>query len=219
MIGNEILSNSLHIISQIFLIPVIIVLLIFIVYATITLGSLIYEYYHRKEMKVSEIEFFVKSLNNFKQPHEIKDLLKTIQMPKENERLILNLIGNSEISFKSAEALARSFIEKKELDAAKIIEKTDIVTRLGPTLGLMGTLIPLGPGLAALGAGDIRGLSEAIIIAFDTTVIGLAAGGIAYTISKIRRRWYEESISNLYIIAESVLEMMKNAQKKENIDK
>jgi len=73
-------------------------------------------------MKVLEIEFFEKSLNDFKKPHEIKDLLKTIQMPKENKRLILNLIGNSEISSKSAEALARSFI-KKNLMLQKLLKK------------------------------------------------------------------------------------------------
>lgn len=218
MLGNEILSNVMHTISQGLLIPVIIALLIFIVYATITLGSLIYEYYHRKEMKASEIEFFVKSIHTLKKPEEILDLLKTIKIPKTHEKLILDLVNSSKIGVESREALARNLIEKKELKTAKILEKTDIVTRLGPTLGLMGTLIPLGPGLAALGAGDIQGLSEAIIIAFDTTVIGLAAGGIAYIISKIRRRWYEECISNLYILAESVLEVIKNASKKKDVD-
>jgi biopolymer transport protein ExbB/TolQ len=87
-----------------------------------------------------------------------------------------------------------------------------MVTRLGPTLGLMGTLIPMGPGLAALGNGDIQGLSQAIIIAFDTTVVGLAAGGVAYVISKIRRRWYEENLSNIETLTEAVLEVLNNAK-------
>ena len=90
------------------------------------------------------------------------------------------------------------------------------MTRLGPTLGLMGTLIPMGPGLAALGGGDIQGLADAIVIAFDTTVVGLAAGGVAYVISKIRRRWYEEDISNLETLMESVLEVLKKCS--ENVD-
>jgi biopolymer transport protein ExbB/TolQ len=73
----------------------------------------------------------------------------------------------------------------------------------------MGTLIPMGPGLAALGAGDIHSLANAIIIAFDTTVVGLAAGGICYVISKVRRRWYEEQMSTLDVLMESVLEALK----------
>jgi biopolymer transport protein ExbB/TolQ len=113
----------------------------------------------------------------------------------------------------SREALARKLVENEEIKAMKGIEKTDIVTRLGPTLGLMGTLIPMGPGLAALGSGDINTLAQAIIIAFDTTVVGLAAGGIAYVVSKVRRRWYEEYISNLDTLVDSVLEVMKNGEK------
>ena len=113
----------------------------------------------------------------------------------------------------SREALARKLVENEEIKAMKGIEKTDIVTRLGPTLGLMGTLIPMGPGLAALGSGDINTLAQAIIIAFDTTVVGLAAGGIAYVVSKVRRRWYEEYISNLDTLVDSVLEVMKHGEK------
>ena len=48
--------------------------------------------------------------------------------------------------------------------------------QLGPILGLLGTLIPLGPGLAALGSGDIVTLAEALTVAFDTTVTGLLIG-------------------------------------------
>ena len=52
--------------------------------------------------------------------------------------------------------------------------------QLGPILGLLGTLIPLGPGLAALGSGDIVTLVEALTVAFDTTVTGLVIGVLAY---------------------------------------
>ncbi len=76
----------------------------------------------------------------------------------------------------------------------------------------MGTLIPMGPGLAALGGGDVNTLAQAIIIAFNTTVVGLAAGGIAYFISKVRRRWYEEYLSNLDALCESALEVMDHAK-------
>ncbi len=71
----------------------------------------------------------------------------------------------------------------------------------------------MGPGLAVLGAGDINGLAQAIIIAFDTTVVGLAAGGIAYVISKVRKRWYEDNLTTLETITESVLEVLNNASK------
>lgn len=73
----------------------------------------------------------------------------------------------------------------------KRIERSDFVTRLGPMLGLMGTLIPLGPGLAALGQGNFMQLTQAITVAFDTTVLGLLIGMLGFVSGRLRRRWYE----------------------------
>ncbi|UEX77594.1 MotA/TolQ/ExbB proton channel family protein [Spiribacter halobius] len=75
--------------------------------------------------------------------------------------------------------------------ARRRIERVDLVARLAPMLGLMGTLIPLGPGLAALGRGELDVLATAVTVAFDTTVVGLLAGAIAFVIGRLRRRWYE----------------------------
>lgn len=71
------------------------------------------------------------------------------------------------------------------------VERADFITRLGPMLGLMGTLIPLGPGLAALGQGQFLQLTSAITIAFDTTVLGLLVGVVGFVIARLRRRWYD----------------------------
>ncbi|WP_292415082.1 MULTISPECIES: MotA/TolQ/ExbB proton channel family protein [unclassified Methylophaga] len=77
------------------------------------------------------------------------------------------------------------------------IERADFITRLAPMLGLMGTLIPLGPGLAALGEGQLKILTTAMIVAFDTTVIGLLAGMIGFVIGRMRRRWYDAALTQL----------------------
>jgi biopolymer transport protein ExbB/TolQ len=77
------------------------------------------------------------------------------------------------------------------------IERADFITRLAPMLGLMGTLIPLGPGLAALGEGELRVLTTAMTVAFDTTVIGLLAGMIGFVLGRLRRRWYDQALSEL----------------------
>ena len=77
------------------------------------------------------------------------------------------------------------------------IERADFIPRLAPMLGLMGTLIPLGPGLAALGEGQLSILTTAMTVAFDTTVIGLLAGMIGFVIGRMRRRWYDAAISQL----------------------
>ena len=79
--------------------------------------------------------------------------------------------------------------------AKKRIDRADFITRLAPMLGLMGTLIPLGPGLAALGDGDVKILSSAMSVAFDTTVLGLLAGMTGFIISRLRKRWYDKALS------------------------
>lgn len=79
----------------------------------------------------------------------------------------------------------------------KRIERADFITRIAPMLGLMGTLIPLGPGLSALGSGDISILTTAMTVAFDTTIIGLLAGVIGFVLGRMRRRWYDNAIEGL----------------------
>ena len=79
----------------------------------------------------------------------------------------------------------------------KRIERADLLTRVAPMLGLMGTLIPLGPGLAGLGQGELSLLTGAIQVAFDTTVIGLLVGVIGFVLGRLRRRWYDQLLNQL----------------------
>ncbi len=210
--GSEMLSSALHVISQSLLIPVIVGLLAFMLYAIISFGGLISEYTNRIRISTEEIEKIISDFANYGTAEGIKEVMDKSSVPTGYKNIINKIASHPEMGSKSREALARKLIEKEEAMAAKSLEKTDIVTRLGPTLGLMGTLIPMGPGLAALGSGDINTLANAIIIAFDTTVVGLAAGGIAYVISKVRRRWYEEYLSNLDALCEAALEVMAHAK-------
>lgn len=79
------------------------------------------------------------------------------------------------------------------------IERADFITRIAPMLGLMGTLIPLGPGLAALGEGELTILTTAMTVAFDTTVIGLLAGIMGFVLGRMRRRWYDAAMETFAI--------------------
>ncbi len=81
--------------------------------------------------------------------------------------------------------------------ASQRVERTDFITRIAPMLGLMGTLIPLGPGLSALGEGNLSVLTTAMSVAFDTTVLGLLVGIIGFVLGRLRRRWYEETLSQI----------------------
>ena len=88
-------------------------------------------------------------------------------------------------------------IEAMERYGRRRIERADVLARVAPMLGLMGTLIPLGPGIAALSRGEFEVLARAVSVAFDTTVIGLAVGIVGFVIGRLRRRWYDRVLAEL----------------------
>jgi biopolymer transport protein ExbB/TolQ len=84
-----------------------------------------------------------------------------------------------------------------ELAVQRTLERTRILVRAGPALGLMGTLIPLAPGLAALGRGDVSELAGDLRTAFAATTVGLLVGTVAFAITLIRTRMYSEDLADL----------------------
>jgi biopolymer transport protein ExbB/TolQ len=84
-----------------------------------------------------------------------------------------------------------------ELAAQRRLDRTRLLVRAGPAIGLMGTLIPLAPGLAALGRGDVASLAADLRTAFAATVIGLLVGTIAYALTLTRTRMYTEDLTAL----------------------
>ena len=213
--GSEILSNLLYLIAQSLLIPVIIVLLIFIIYAVLSLGGFITEKFSRNKFDVDKVEKLIRAISKSSNPEEMKESVNDSELPLNQKKVLLKIISNYDIDPKSRRALATKLIEEEELQYANITQKTDILVRLGPTIGLMGTLIPLGPGLAALGTGDINKLGQALTVAFDTTITGLAAGSIGFIISRYRQKWYGDELSILEAIVESTLEVLENNATKE----
>lgn len=207
--GSEMLTSALNIISQSLQIPVIILLIIFVIFAVLTLGGLISEYTSRKKVSLDVLEKLVYSISNANSIEDIKEIIKTARIPDSQKIMLAKILRSNSLTKYSRESLARKIIESEENDMNKSLEKTDIVTKIGPTLGLMGTLIPMGPGLAALGSGDVNTLASAIIVAFDTTVVGIGAGAVAYFVSKIRRRWYEEYLSNVDVLTDAILDKLK----------
>ena len=207
--GSEVLTSTLNMISQSLQIPVIIFLIIFAIFAVITLGGLIAEYTSRRKISMNSLEKIIYSISNAGSSEEIKNIIKNSKMYESQKSVLIKILRADSLSSESRETLARKLIENEENKFSKKIEKTDIVTRIGPTLGLMGTLIPMGPGLAALGAGDVNTLANAIIVAFDTTVVGIGSGAVAYVVSKIRRRWYEEYLSDLDALSDALLDKLK----------
>jgi len=93
-----------------------------------------------------------------------------------------------------------------EIEIAAVLSKMSLGIRLGPMFGLMGTLIPLGPALIGLSTGDIQEMAQNLVVAFSTTVLGLAIGAVFYIISQIRRKWYSADMNNIEFITDLMIE-------------
>lgn len=77
-----------------------------------------------------------------------------------------------------------------------------LLVRVGPSLGLIGTLIPMGTALAALSTGNLEAMSGQMIVAFTTTIIGIACGTVAFVIATVRQAWVNETIREQRFVAE-----------------
>jgi biopolymer transport protein ExbB/TolQ len=84
-----------------------------------------------------------------------------------------------------------------ELQIQRRLDRTRMLVRAGPAIGLMGTLIPLAPGLAALGDGDFERLAGDLRTAFAATVVGILVGTAAFALTLIRTRLYTEDLAGL----------------------
>lgn len=93
-------------------------------------------------------------------------------------------------------------IQACDAETSKEIERTRTMVRIGPMLGLMGTLIPMGPALLALTHGDVDTLASSLIYAFGTTILGLLVGAIAYVVTTIRQQWYDRDMEDIRYICE-----------------
>jgi biopolymer transport protein ExbB/TolQ len=87
-----------------------------------------------------------------------------------------------------------------DLGSLQRLERTRLLVRAGPALGLMGTLIPLSPALSGLASGNITQLTDNLRVAFSVTVLGLLIGVIAFGISLVRDRMYAQDLSDVEFI-------------------
>jgi biopolymer transport protein ExbB/TolQ len=76
--------------------------------------------------------------------------------------------------------------------------------KVGPSLGLLGTLIPMGTSLASLATGNLEAMAGQMVVAFTTTIIGLSTGTLAYVIAAVRQGWVTESIREQRFLAERI---------------
>ncbi|MDR3038330.1 MAG: MotA/TolQ/ExbB proton channel family protein [Candidatus Adiutrix sp.] len=87
--------------------------------------------------------------------------------------------------------------------AYKRLDYLRVLVRVGPSTGLIATLIPMSTGLAALSQGDMSRLSADMVVAFTATVVGLAVGVTAFVLYSVRSRWAENDLEVLELVMDS----------------
>ena len=187
--------------------PVKVVLIALLIISLIMVGGLIAEFFQRKYLRVKAASVIDAIKKGNQDPETI---IKNSSLLIKQKRLLLELTIHRNLSNEMKENFAISLLDNYTQNLDYIIKRSDLIIKLGPTFGLLGTLIPLGPGIIALAGGDTVTLSNSLLAAFDTTVIGLIAAAICTVISLIRRRWYSKDKVMLTLIMEAILEVEKN---------
>ena len=184
----ELLSELMKIllaISNSLLYPVLILLIILTALCFASIGGLLSEY--SKRSKQMDEKFLKGHLSTF-----YEAMNKVLLDYRENENLCTIKI--------------EKLLQDYETGMMGGLGRNRLLIRIGPMLGLMGTLIPLGPALLGLSAGNMEQLANNLVIAFTSTVVGLLVGAVALVVTTLRRRWYKEDMDDMAYMAEILME-------------
>lgn len=202
------MNRIIHTISSVMEKPVIALLILFIVVTAVMVGFLLAEFFtEHRHLKIT-LPALLDQLKNEEEDRE-KVIQGAVLFPRQKEKL-LEILRHPDYSDFMRESLAVRLLREEQEYYDRRILLSDMIAKIAPILGLLGTLIPLGPGIIALGQGDTATLSTSLLTAFDTTVVGLICAGVAMVISAIRKLWYGNYISILETLMESILELEKN---------
>ena len=202
--GDSSLKEGMHLITSSLETPAIIILILAVILVLFQLGSAIVEFFVERFKKKPLVTKILEDMSG-KSPTEKEALIKNNPFQVKQKIVFLRMIRNLHLPPDEQRLLATQLLTSEESRISKRLMMTDIIARIAPMFGLMSTLIPLGPGLIALGQGDTHALADSLLTAFDATIAGLAAAGIAFIISKIRKRWYQSDIVTLESILEGVI--------------
>ncbi|MDO5681008.1 MAG: MotA/TolQ/ExbB proton channel family protein [Pelistega sp.] len=84
-----------------------------------------------------------------------------------------------------------------ELWIMKRLEWLRITSRNTPMLGLIATMIPMGPALLALTQQNTQAVGENMVVAFSSVIIALVGSCLSFLVLTIRRRWLLEELRQI----------------------
>ncbi len=196
---NEV-TKILYWISTGLLVPTIILLLIFFLRALVLIGTF-YGMYIQKLKFNKEFNTILDTLDK----NNVKSVLSHV---KSDNKLLISIFFKRIWNIKNTPLHFDKLLNDFEVACQKDLSGSQTLAKLGPVLGLMGTLIPMGPALVGLAAGDIESMAANMQVAFATTVIGLLIGAVGFIVMQVKRRWFASDISNF----EFVIELLKQTE-------
>ena len=198
------IDEVLHAIGQNLRLPCLAILLLLMAISVWQAGDLLAETLLRRRRPRCDVPALLRAIRG--SGEGLDALLQGSGLPPRHREALRQLAAARELPRTSLTALAQRLLATEEARCGRITAVTDTAARLGPMFGLLGTLIPLGPGIVALGQGDTAVLAASMGTAFDTTIAGLISAAVCLVISGIRRRWYDDDLVSLETAMDCVLE-------------
>ena len=190
----NIISDILYWISTGLLVPVIVLLIVLFGRALLLVGSFYGQY-----LSIRKTEALLRNELNALTPATVTEL--AAKLPEKSSSFVISYIRQV-LEAHDSPAQVQRLLANFEIAADKDLAISKTLTKLGPILGLMGTLIPMGPALAGLASGDIASMAYNMQIAFATTVVGLVAGAVGVLPQQVKQRWYLQDMTNLEFLSE-----------------
>ena len=195
------ISEILFWVANSLLIPDIIALLLLFVRSLLLVGSF-YNHLITKQKNDKLLNDLIQNLSA-----EKVENLKSILPQKDNSLYIKYL--RKLLSREPSEAYSEYLISNFETEADKDLSISKILAKIGPVLGLIGTLIAMSPALVNLSSGDVSGMAYNMQIVFATTVIGLVVSMAGLITLQFKQRWYSQESNHLFYISQILIEKSK----------
>lgn len=190
----DLIAQALYWISSGLLIPTIVLLLLFLAQGLFVVGGFYGLYAHRMAYEKS-VKPALRELS--------ADNAATVLAPDHIRRTgLVNFYLGHLLAAAHNPVKAEKVLADFEMACEKDLAGVKTLAKIGPMLGLMGTLIPMGPALVGLASGDMASLAQNMQVAFATTVVGLLVGAIGFFCNQIKTRWYASDLADLeYVYA------------------
>ncbi|MDM4762868.1 MotA/TolQ/ExbB proton channel family protein [Galbitalea sp. SE-J8] len=186
--------------------PVVVVTLVALAWTIIELGAFVTELVRRRGRRLDRVAAAADRARNELDGGDPDAARRVVEPVARTESMrsaldaIVQTVGSTPRGT-AAEARVAKQLADFDFGAQRRLGRTRLLVRLGPALGLMGTLIPLSPALSGLANGDIDALTENLRVAFSVTVLGILIGVVAFAISLVRERLYGQDYSDLEYVA------------------